>query len=93
MDKAFHSGSGTDEWPPFAGSILSMDRLEGPIGEETSASPSLPNGVPVGKVPPPQAACYLKENSCLNFFYCSYADFSIFPPAESVFGFFLATSH
>jgi hypothetical protein len=60
MDKAFHSGSGTDEWPPFAGSILSMDRLEGPIGEETSASPSLPNGVPVGKVPPP-AGCMLFE--------------------------------
>ena len=54
MGKAFPSGSGTDERPPFAGAILLLDRLEGPIGEERSASPSLPNAVPVGKVPPPR---------------------------------------
>ena len=69
MGKAFHGGSGTDERPPFAGAILLLDRLEGPIGEERSASPSLPNAVPVGKVPPPASCLPLGENSQVHFLF------------------------
>ncbi len=92
MGKAFHSGSGTDERPPFAGAILSMDRLDWPIGEERSAIASPPNAVSAGKVPPGKLHAFWEETFAVELTFL-HADFSIFPPAETLFRIFLATSH
>ncbi len=60
---------------------------------QTSGPPSPPNGVPAGKVPPPRKLPAIWGKIRRTIFFCLYADRSIFPSAESVFGFFLSTSH